>query len=54
MLFIEALAQTMLVLAGLGFALGFGLSKLPAVANTVRAAEARLESRSIDEDLRDL
>lgn len=54
MLFIEALAQTMLVLGGAGIVLAYGLSKLQAVADTVRAAEARFESRSLDDDLRDL
>ena len=54
MLFIEALAQTMVVLVGVGAAVAYGLSKLESLVSTVQAADAKVESRSLDDDLRDL
>ena len=54
MLFIEALAHTLLVLFAVGIGFAFGLARLDRVVGRVQASVAAQEARSLDDDLREL
>ena len=54
MLFIEALAQTMLVMLGVAIGFAFGFSRLERLVERVHTGIVAQETSSLDDELRDL